>query len=83
MTYSKSSPWSSSSMTDPGSTIAVLMIQGTPRPMSTSKTFEPIALDMAMSPLPCFATITDERQSGTEVPGRKWTVSQSVSSPRY
>ena len=39
--------------------------------MVTSKIFEPIELETAMSPWPFFATITEVIKSGTEVPAAK------------
>jgi len=42
-------------MDDPGSTKAVCTSHGRPRPTKISNTFEPIAFETAIEPLPCFA----------------------------
>ena len=41
------------------------------RPTQTSKMFDPIDELTAMSPLPCLATTTEERRSGTDVPAAR------------
>lgn len=45
--------------------------QGTPSPKRMSKMLEPTALETAMSPLPCRATMMDEMRSGMEVPAAR------------
>merc|ERR1711924_581337 len=44
---------------------------GSGRPTATSKMFEPIDDDTAMSPWPCLATMTEESRSGTLVPAAR------------
>mmetsp|Transcript_111617 Transcript_111617/g.193444 ORF Transcript_111617/g.193444 Transcript_111617/m.193444 type:complete len:214 (-) Transcript_111617:236-877(-) len=44
---------------------------GTGRPMVTSKMLEPILDEMAISPCPCRATITEVIRSGTDVPAAR------------
>merc|ERR1712196_753363 len=45
--------------------------QGKGRPKATSKIFEPIDDDTAISPSPCCATITEDNKSGTDVPAAR------------
>merc|ERR1712038_1193073 len=46
-------------------------IQGTGRPKRMSKMFDPIEDDTAISPNPCFATMTEESKSGIDVPAAR------------
>jgi len=56
---------------------SIIIAHGSPSPINISKIFEPIALLNAIPPLPCFATITEEIISGTEVPTAK-TVNATI-----
>lgn len=47
---------------------SIINIKGKPNPINMSKIFEPTALLIAIPPLPCFDTITDDIKSGTDVP---------------
>ena len=55
----------------------IIIDHGSPSPINISKIFEPTALLKAIPPLPCFATITEEIISGTEVPTAK-TVNATI-----
>ena len=55
---------------------------GTPRPKRMSKMFEPIAFEIAMSPRPCFATMTEDIVSGIDVPIAR-TVSAMMASGMF
>ena len=44
---------------------------GRGRPKATSKMFDPMDDETAMSPCPCCATITEESRSGTDVPAAR------------
>jgi hypothetical protein len=46
----------------------IISNQGSPKHIRMSKILDPTALLSAIPPLPCFATITEDIKSGTEVP---------------
>mmetsp|Transcript_8364 Transcript_8364/g.10618 ORF Transcript_8364/g.10618 Transcript_8364/m.10618 type:complete len:214 (-) Transcript_8364:713-1354(-) len=52
-------------------TIAEKRSHGSGRPTATSKMFEPIEDDTAMSPWPCWATMMLESRSGIDVPAAR------------
>ena len=47
---------------------AMIIKKGIPKPINISNILEPTALLMAIPPLPCLETVSDESRSGIDVP---------------
>ena len=58
--------------------MAILMRKGRPRPRLTSKTFEPMAFETAISPNPSLATRMELRQSYTWQEGKRTVIGKRV-----